>query len=155
MGNEHDTFLVLFSETLETKFDSSCSDSACPRKSITYTSKAVEVPALNQNGYQLSRRKLFSDCIKQWHENNTVSHGQRLTSKGTPCPGIRSRTAKRFVRDFPFCLPVNLDFFSKNKQLVATDDLPKQLNVLIKEAFATDCMQSHLEVVRTSYLHKN
>ena len=64
-GNEHDTFLVLFSETLETKFYSCCSDFACPRKSITYISKAVEVPALSQNGYQLSRRKYLDDCVKQ------------------------------------------------------------------------------------------
>ena len=126
-GNEHGTFLVLFSETLETKFDSSCSDSACPLESISYMSKAVEVPALNQNGHQLSRRKYFNDCVKQWHENDTVSHCQRLTSKGTPCPRIRSKIVRRFVRNFPFFLPTNLDFFSKNKQLVAIEDLPEEL----------------------------
>ena len=124
-GNEHDTFLILFSDVLETSFDSTCSDATCPNKSVRYTSKSVEIPLMNKNTNHPNKRQYFFDCVKQWHENNTVSNNQRLTNHGTHCPGIRSRTARKFVRNMTFFLPINLDLFSKNKSLVTIDDLPK------------------------------
>ena len=128
-GNEHDTFLILFSDALETSFDSTCSNATCPNKSIRYTSKSVEIPLLNKNTNHPNKRQYFFDCVKQWHENNTASNCQRLTNHGTHCPGIRSRTVTKFVRNVPFFLPINLDLFSRNKSLVTTDDLPKQLKL--------------------------
>ena len=119
-GNEHDTFLILFLDVLETSFDGTCSDATCPNKSIRYTSKSVEIPLLNKNTNHPNKRQYCSDCVKQWHENNTVSNWQRSTNHGTHCPGIRSRTARKFVRNVPFFLPITLDLFSKNKSLVTT-----------------------------------
>ena len=58
-GNEHDTFLILFSDALETSFDSTCSDATCPNKSIRYTSKSVEIPLLNKNTNHPDKRQYF------------------------------------------------------------------------------------------------
>ena len=92
-GNEFDSFLILLSNALETNFESICSEAACPRKSITFSSKSIEILSLNNvNHLQGNKRQFFLDCARLWLESNTVSQRKRPFNNGTLCPGIRSRT---------------------------------------------------------------
>ena len=126
-GNEFEYFISAMTDVLATIKTSFCSDSKCPKPTISSTSSEI---ILDVDKTQTSAEQdVFSSSVSLWLHNKAPTFCLRKHHPLSPaCKGSRSHSVRSFIQGIPMVMPFNIDILTKNG-LTDVNHLPDDIQI--------------------------